>query len=313
MSFLRDAKLCLLISQEFAKILVSICETIKPFRRIQIVIDWIFRFIKGMFIGTGAILPGVSGGALAAVFGLYERIIGFLADLRHHFLKNVIFFIPVALGALFGIFVLSHPLDYFLKTAEIEVLWCFIGCIIGTLPSLYREAGEKGRQPRHLVLTAVTAVVGFIGLWAARLFLDISLPQNFGTWVFAGLIFALGMIVPGLSPSNFLLYFHLYEPMTAGIKNLDLSVIFPLGLGAVLCVLLFSKIMAMIIRKAYTGTFHFILGVVIASTAVIVPTDYRTAGPAVFWISAAVFLAGLAVGLFMGWLEKKYKVEEDLF
>ena len=167
------------------------------------IIDWLFRFVKGAFIGTGAILPGVSGGALAAVFGIYERIIAFLSNIRKDFLANLIFFIPVVLGALFGFVILAYPLNYFLNTAEIQVLWCFIGCIIGTLPALYREAGKEGRKPRHLVIMAVTAVLGFVGLWAAREFLSITLPQTFGTWLLAGVIFALGMIVPGLSPSNF--------------------------------------------------------------------------------------------------------------
>ena len=51
--------------------------------------DWFLRFIKGMFIGSGFILPGVSGGALAAVFGIYERIISFLAHITKNFKENV--------------------------------------------------------------------------------------------------------------------------------------------------------------------------------------------------------------------------------
>ncbi len=58
---------------------------------IKSIFDWIYRLIKGMFIGTGAILPGVSGGALAAVFGLYERIIAFLSNPRRDFWRNVLF------------------------------------------------------------------------------------------------------------------------------------------------------------------------------------------------------------------------------
>jgi putative membrane protein len=271
------------------------------------VIDWLFRWVKGMFIGTGAILPGVSGGALAAVFGIYEKIIAFLSNIRQDLRKNLAYFLPVGLGAVFGIFVLSYPLDYFLNTARIQVLWCFIGCIAGTVPALYQESGRKGRKPGHLVLTAVTAVAAFAGLWTARQYLDVSLPQNFAIWILAGAIFAFGMIVPGLSPSNFLMYFNLYEPMTAGIKNLDLTVILPLLIGAVGCVLLFAKLMSLLLKKAYAGVFHFILGIVIASTAIIAPTDYRGVRSGVLVVSAVLFLAGLALGLFMGWLEKKYK------
>lgn len=62
--------------------------------------DWLLRFVKGMFIGSGFILPGVSGGALAAVFGMYERLISFLAHLTRNFKENVLFFLPVGLGGI---------------------------------------------------------------------------------------------------------------------------------------------------------------------------------------------------------------------
>ena len=204
-------------------------------------IDWILRFVKGMFIGTGAILPGVSGGALAAVFGIYERIIEFLANLRKDFVANLIWFLPVAVGAVFGIFVLAFPLDYFLIHAKVQVMWFFIGCIGGTLPALFAEAGKRGRRRWHLVLAGVVAVLALFFLVWARSNLNVSLPLNFGTWILAGAIFALGMIVPGLSPSNFLLYFNMYQPLTEGIRKLDLGVLIPVGIGAVLCVLAFAK------------------------------------------------------------------------
>jgi len=274
------------------------------------IVDWLFRFVKGMFIGSGAILPGVSGGALAAVFGIYERMIDFLADLRKDFVKNMIYFIPVGIGGLFGVFVLAYPLDFFLKTAQVQVFWCFIGCILGTMPSLYKEAGKEGRKTKHLIIAVITAVLAFIGLWAAREYLNIAVPQNFGTWIMAGAIFALGAVVPGLSPSNFLMYFNMYEPMTEGIKSLDFGILIPVAIGAVVCVLSLSKLMSIILKKAYASVFHFVFGVVVASTAIIafIP-DYSGVTSGVILVSILVFLAGLSLGLFMGWLEKKYKPE----
>ena len=80
--------------------------------------DWFLRFFKGMFIGSGFILPGVSGGALAAIFGLYERMIAFLANVTKDFKKNFLFFLPVGIGALAGIVVLSFGVSYFLETSK---------------------------------------------------------------------------------------------------------------------------------------------------------------------------------------------------
>ena len=265
-----------------------------------------------MLIGTGAILPGVSGGALAAVFGLYERIIEFLANLRKNFVENLLFFLPVALGGLFGIFVLAFPLDYFLVHAKVQVMWFFIGCIGGTLPALFREAGKRGRRPWHLGLAGVVTVLAFVGLVLARTYLNVTLPQNVATWTLAGAIFALGMIVPGLSPSNFLLYFNLYQPMTEGIKNLDLSVIVPVGIGAVLCVLAFAKLMSKLLEFAYPVVFHIIIGIVIASTAIIVPTwaEHAALDLAGVVITVGLVVAGAGLGLWMGRLEQRCKPEE---
>jgi len=277
-------------------------------------VDWTLRFVKGMFIGTGAILPGVSGGALAAVFGLYERLIAFLADLRKDFVANLLFFLPVLLGGLFGLFVLAFPLDYFLLNAKVQVMWFFIGCIAGTLPALFKEAGKRGRERWHLWLVGIVAVVALVVLVLARTYLDVTMPQNFLTWMLAGAIFALGMIVPGLSPSNFLLYFNMYQPLTAGIKELDPAVLIPVGIGAVLCVLAFARLMSRLLEIAYPVVFHTILGIVIASTAIIVPTvDEHLALDAVGWVTTIVLAAaGVAIGLWMGRLEEKYKAPEPV-
>jgi len=275
------------------------------------ILDWFLRFIKGMFIGSGAILPGVSGGALAAVFGIYERIIKFLSNPFKDFLKNVFFFIPVGMGALFGVFVLAYPIDYFLEHNAVQVLWCFIGCIIGTFPALFKEAGKNGRKPVHLIITAITAIIVLTGLIFIQNNLNVYVAQTFTNWILAGAIFALGFIVPGLSPSNFLMYMNLYEPMTKGIKDLDFSILMPVALGGILCILLLTKLVGFIMSKAYASIFHFILGVVIASTVIIMPAKDAYIGISLveILITIVLFILGIAIGFGMGILDSKYKIE----
>ena len=62
------------------------------------VVDWIVRLVKGALVGIGAIVPGLSGGVLAVVFGIYEPMLRFLANIRHKFLANLRFFLPVGIG-----------------------------------------------------------------------------------------------------------------------------------------------------------------------------------------------------------------------
>lgn len=268
--------------------------------------DWIIRFIKGIFVGTGFILPGVSGGALAAIFGLYERIISFMAHLTKDFKKNVIFFLPVGLGMLAGIVLLSYPLGYFLDHYLGPTMWFFIGAILGTFPALWQEAGKKGREPKHLVIMLVAAVFGFIFLQFGANVFQGQVPQNSLTWALAGVIIALGVLVPGLSPSNFLLYMGLYSPMVEAFKRLDLTVLIFIAVGGLVCMLAFSKVVDWLFDRAYAGLFHIILGIVIASTAMIVPLDYSYLG----WnllVCVITCIGGIALGYWMSGLEAKYK------
>lgn len=268
--------------------------------------DWILRFVKGMFIGSGFILPGVSGGALAAIFGIYERIISFLAHITRNFKENVLFFIPVGLGGLTGIFILSFAVSFLLGSYASIILWFFVGCIVGTAPALWKEAGKKGRSNRDLVILVVSFVVATIFLWkGSGLFTEV--PHNIWTWMIAGFLIALGVIVPGLSPSNFLVYMGMYKAMADGFKSLDPSVIIPIGIGGIITVFSLSKLMDYIFSKAYPQLFHFIMGVVFASTIMIIPTDYVGFDFIDYSACVLMLVLGALLGAWMSRLEERYK------
>lgn len=273
-------------------------------------IDWILRFVKGFFIGSGFILPGVSGGALAAVFGIYERIISFLAHITKDFKKNVLFFIPVGLGGVLSVFLLSFAVSFFLDTYEVQILWFFVGCIIGTIPALWKQAGKKGRKNKHIniLIVAFFLSLAFL-LFGEKMLAGGEVPQNIFTWTLAGALIGLGVIVPGLSPSNFLVYMGMYKPMADGLKTVDLSVIIPLMIGAGACVLLLSKLMDYVFSKAYAGLFHGILGIVLASTIVIVPRNFNYLSLGVI-VCIIMCIAGVGLGYWMSALEEKYKPED---
>lgn len=272
--------------------------------------DWFFRIIKGVFIGFGFILPGVSGGAMAAVFGIYERLISFIAHIRKNFVENVLFFLPVGIGAVLGILLTSVFLSPLLENYAAEMCWFFIGCIIGTLPTLWKQGGKKGRKPFHIGVLIISSIAGTVFLLMLEpLMQGRGMPLSFGTWVVAGVLIALGVLVPGLSPSNFLLYLGLYEPMLKGFKSLDVSVALPILIGMALTLLLFSKLMDYVFNKAYAGMYHFIIGIVIASTIMIIPFDYNyfSWGTA---ICAILCVLGIMLASWMSKLEEKYVPEK---
>lgn len=269
--------------------------------------DWLLRFIKGMFIGSGFILPGISGGALAAIFGLYERMIAFLANITKDFFKNVLFFLPVGLGALSGIVILSYGVSFLLGNYETIILWFFVGCILGTIPALWKEAGKEGRTTREIIILITSFVGGALLLHLGNQAIGGNVEANFFTWMIAGGLISLGIIVPGLSPSNFIVYMGMYKQMSDGFKSLDMSVIIPIAIGAVLTLAAFSKLVHYIFKRAYPQLFHFIFGIVLASTVMIIPTNYAGFSIVQYLLCIVLLGFGAWVGAWMAKLEDTYK------
>lgn len=268
-------------------------------------LSWLLRFVQGIFIGSGFLLPGVSGGALAAVFGLYPRLISWIAHPFRRFCSNFCFFLPVAFGGVCGIFLLAFVLHYLLTAWQMQILWFFIGCILGTVPFLWKQAGKKGRQTKHIILFAATALLsGFLLMVYAPNLRGAALPQHGMTWLFAGMIIGLGVLIPGLSPSNFLLYLGLYPLLTHSIQTLQLSVLVPVLVGMVGCILLFSRLMEALFAHAYIGISHVMLGLVLASTVMIIPTGEYTFFPLLLCVIACTL--GLLLGRWMCQLEEVY-------
>ena len=279
-------------------------------------LSWLTRIIKGIVIALGFILPGISGGVLAAILGIYQRMIGFLAHPFKDFKENVLYFIPVALGMLLGIGLFSYPIEYLLENYQVYVLWSFAGAIIGTVPSLLKESTrESDRDKIDLVWFLATFITSGLGLYALN-FVVGTLTASFVNFILAGVLLALGILVPGLSPSNLLLILGLYAPMLTGFKRFDLLGTFlPIGIGAGTTLIIFSKLMDHALNNYHSRVYHFIIGIVLSSTLLIlIPNAGNTESiqytdlSLISYVVTAFFLAlGIWTGIWMSQLEDKYK------
>lgn len=272
--------------------------------------DWIVRLLKGILVGIGFITPGLSGGVLAVVFGLYERLMRWLGNLKEQFLKNLLVFLPVGIGGVIGVVAFSAAVDWAFENYRVQAIWLFIGFIVGTFPSLLKTAGKEGRKSWHWLLLALAAVGMFFLMRWMETIRSMEVAPSFFSWLLSGALIGLGVVVPGMSPSNFLIYLGLYEKMTAGISRLDLGVMIPLALGGLVCVLLFAKLVSWLFKKAYAFMYHLILGVVVGSTAAIIPSGARGLG--VIAACALLFLVGAAISYGLAKLDEKY-ARESLF
>jgi len=268
--------------------------------------NWLIRVIKGSLIGAGFILPGVSGAALAIIFGLYQRIISFLANIHKDFIKNILYFLPVGIGGCVGMILFAHPLKYLLTNHEPYLIWAFIGCVIGILPKLWKDARRDGGARKHIVILVLTAIFGFIILFVIKNYLRTEIVYSFWTWLFAGFVISLTALIPGLSSSNLMIYLGLLDGMLDGLKSLDMMVLLPIIIGVAICLFPLSKLIDHSFKKAYTGTYHFVIGIVIASTLMIVPVNFNYLSSGVVICVFAV-IAGIGLGWMMRVLEEKYR------
>ena len=163
------------------------------------VLDWIVRLAKGALVGIGAIVPGFSGGVLAVVFGIYEPLLRFLADIRVKFIENFKYFLPVGIGGVVGVVAFSAVVDFAFSNYAAQFTWLFIGFIAGTVPSLVKTAGKEGRKGWHWLLLAGMAGLTFLYMRWIESVQNVTLAPSVWTWLLSGILMGLGMVVPGMT------------------------------------------------------------------------------------------------------------------
>ena len=256
------------------------------------VFSYLFKILQGSLVGLGAVLPGISGGVLCVVFGIYKTVMEFLASpfkrLKTHF--PVLF--PYGIGLIVGFLGIAKVLSFLLDKYSAPSVCVFIGLIVGMLPSLFREAGEKGRT-KGSYIALVVAMIAIFALLISLQVLSVTIAPNFVWYLFCGFCLALSGIAPGMSFSTLLMPLGLYQPFVDGISSFDFSVLIPAGIGALLTVILFAKAVNMLFERHYSVSFHAIVGVVIAATVMIIPFASFAASAA----SAVVNVVCLAVGI----------------
>ena len=260
-------------------------------------INFVLRLFQGLLIGVGGILPGVSGGVLCIVFGIYKPLMEVLASpvqkLREHW-KTLL---PVALGSAAGFFLLVHLVSAVMEKYEALATCVFAGLILGTLPSLVRTAGTGKRSPSSYA----AFLISFACFFALFSFLEqgggMQITPSFLWFLLAGAIWGISIVLPGLSSSAVLIFLGLFEPLVEGAKRLDFGVLIPLALGGVGVIVLLSRLINRLYEKHFSVMSHAIIGIVLATTLPILPTHF--AGVADFCVQFALIAVGfVAANLF---------------
>lgn len=269
-------------------------------------LQFVLRIIKGAVLGVGAILPGISGGVLSVVFGIYRPLMEFLAHPIAQFKRKWLFFLPILIGFVLGVLGLARVVDWLFRESPVASVWLFSGLVVGTLPALLREAGQQGRGKGAWIALAVATVLTGAWMFSMNSLEGASsqVTPNVLWWLLCGVLWGMGLIVPGMSPSSIFIFLGLYQPMTAGIAALDINVILPLIVGLVATVALLARAMGWLLKRYYPIVLHAIFGIVLASTVGILPIGQGAQDAAHIALYAGCFIAGAAVAYAMEWMRK---------
>ena len=267
-----------------------------------------FHVLQGALIGLGAVLPGISGGVLMVVFGVYKTIMEFFADPFRKFKTHFPKLFPYGVGLIVGFLGVANLLSVLLEKYPDPSVCVFIGLITGMLPSLFREAGKEGRNGASFVSMGIAMVFIFALLITLRV-MSVQIEPNLIWYLFCGFCLALSVIAPGMSFSTLLMPLGLYEPFVAGIGHLDMSVCIPGGIGALATVILFSKAVNSLFEHFYSVAFHAIIGVVIAATIMIIPFGGFTGSVTAAIVNGICIVLGIAAALMLDNFNQKFDVE----
>lgn len=232
------------------------------------------NIIKGIFIGAGAIVPGVSSGVLCVIFGIYEKLLDAILNFFKDIKQNIKFLFPIALGVGIGVLLFSNILNYLLYEFPIQTKSIFIGLILGTIPSLIKEVNEKETfKLQNVVYLLIALAIGILTVVLEKQIQIVTNIENINIMylVMCGAIMSLGIVVPGVSSTIILMLLGVYSIYLQSVANLYLPVLIPLGIGLIFGSIIVMKLTKKLLEKYYAQTFYSIIGFTIGSIFVLLP------------------------------------------
>lgn len=226
------------------------------------------NFLKGIIGGIGNIVPGLSGSALLVILGVYGNCIDAISNIFKDFKKSIKYLIPIGLGILLGTFIFSNIIEFFLHKFPLGISIVFVGLLIGTLPTLFKEATKKGFKWQYLISFLIAFTLGIILLFFKENNIIFNIEYDMIgilKLISIGLVLACATIIPGISATVLLSMIGMYGIYLNAINTLNIKILIPIVFGLAIGSFILSKIINYLLKKQYGYTFFAIVGFTIAT------------------------------------------------
>ena len=234
----------------------------------------IFTALKGVIIGGTMLVPGVSGGSMAMILGIYDRLISAVSSFTKRKKENLAFLVIFSLGGILGILVFANPLLRLIERYPMPMLYFFLGAVAGGIPLIVKQSGAKRlswRSCLYLILgLLVVSLFAFIPSGSFQSEMNAG-PASFLLLAAAGVISAAALVLPGISISYLLLLMGIYDEMMRAVSEFYLPFLLPLAAGLVLGILLITKGLEYAMTRHPHPTYFIILGFILGSIGELFP------------------------------------------
>lgn len=229
---------------------------------------FVHRFLSGILIGIGCILPGVSGGVMAISFGLYRPALDALLTFFHDTAKKLRYLLPIALGGCIGLLIGARALTQLIAHSGDLMLFLFIGFILGGLPDLWRESSAPIGRRTGWIIAGAALTLPFALLGAA----DASAVQLTPAQAFlTGLLEGAGTIIPGVSTSMVLIRLGWYSAYLQMLWTMRMPQLIWMGVGFSLSALVCMRAVQSFFDRRPAAAYSMVTGFVLSSVMLIFP------------------------------------------
>ena len=246
------------------------------------IIEYLRYFLCGLVFGTANVIPGVSGGTMLVVFGVFDRLTEAISGIKKIF-QNFWFLFTFALGAGGGIVLSAFVISSLFENFGIQTNMFFIGLILGGVPLIYKFGTEEKKVKPSCAIPFVIAMAVVIGLTVLEKMDVFKLAPDVVTGfdlvislklIVCAAIAAVTMIIPGISGSFVMMLLGVYETIIGAIKDMNFYVIIPFAIGAVIGIIGGAKLISMLIKKNKLMVYSALMGLVIGSVYAILPDGF---------------------------------------
>ena len=239
----------------------------------------IMILLKGMAMGSADVVPGVSGGTIALLTGIYPRLINAIASVNISSAKHLFkgqfkqfwsdidghFILPLLIGILLAFALFAHWIKYAIEFHSIPTWSFFFGLIIASAILIIKQIPNKSFKYSLWLLPGILA-----GYWIGSQ-TAIAFPSNEMAVFIAGMIAICAMILPGISGSFILLLLGMYQILITAVAERHFSTLLIFILGALIGLLLFSRVIKAVLARFYQITLFFLSGLMIGSLVKVWP------------------------------------------